>query len=94
MGVCVTDNAAALKEFARPGSVVCDSLPSYRAALDREGVASQVDRSLTGSIEDIAEGFATYIAAGVTDLRVGIWSRTNDERTATQEALASFLHGL
>ena len=68
-----------------------DAFPSYRAMLDREGVQSGADLLVAGTIDDVVEGLAAYVAAGVTDLRVAIAARTDDEREATKEALANIL---
>lgn len=68
-----------------------DSFPSYRAALDREGVASGADLTVAGVPDDIVEGITTYAAAGATDLRIMITARTEDERLATREFLAASL---
>ena len=54
-----------------------------RVALDRESAEGGADLIVAGSIDDIAEGLAAYVAAGVTDLRLGITARHDDERLAT-----------
>ena len=68
-----------------------DSFPSYRAALDREGVVSGADLIVAGSPDDILEGLAAYADAGASDLRVMISARTEEERLATREFLAASL---
>jgi len=91
VGVCVTDDPAGVRAHSREQSQMYDSFPSYRAALDREGVASGADLILAGSIDEIIVGLAAYADAGATDLRVMVASRNEDERASTREALARTL---
>ena len=91
VSVCVTDDPAGLREHGRQQSEMYDSFPSYRKVLDREGVESGADLTLAGSIDQIAEGLATYAEAGATDLRISIGGRNDDERTATRSTLAHAL---
>jgi F420-dependent oxidoreductase-like protein len=91
VGVCVTDDPDGVRDHGREQSVMYDNFPTYRQALDREGVASGADLTLAGSIDRIVEGLAEYANAGATDLRLAIASRTDDERIATREALVDLL---
>ena len=91
VAVCVTNDPAGVRAHGRDQSVMYDSFPSYRQALDREGVASGADLTLAGSVDDIVEGLATYSAAGATDLRLMIASRNDDEFVATREGLVHLL---
>lgn len=91
VGVCVTDDPEAVRSRSREHSQMYDSFPSYRAMLDREGVASGADLLLAGSFDRVAEGLAAYAAAGATDLRIMVHAGNDDERQATREALASAL---
>lgn len=91
VGVCVTDDPAGLREHGRQQSVMYDNFPSYRKMLDREGVESGADLTLTGSFDEIAEGLSTYAQAGATDLRIMIGGRNDDERAATRSAIVDAL---
>ncbi len=91
VGVCVTDDPDALREYSRAQSVMYDNFPTYRGALDREGVASGADLTLAGSVDRIVDGLAEYAAAGATDLRLAIAARTEGERDATRAALVDLL---
>ena len=68
-----------------------DSFASYRGALDREGVESGADLLVAGSEMEIIDGLRRYVDAGVTDLRISIVARTQDERAGTKEFLAHAL---
>jgi 5,10-methylenetetrahydromethanopterin reductase len=89
VGVCITHDLLGLREHGRQKSALYDSFPSYRAALDREGVDSGADLILAGTADDILEGLAEYADAGTTDLRIVISARTEEERLATREFLAA-----
>ncbi len=91
MSVCVTDDPEGLREHGRRQSTLYDSFPSYRKALDREGVQSGADLTLAGWFDEITEGLAEYAEAGATDLRISIGGRNDDERMATRSALADAL---
>jgi 5,10-methylenetetrahydromethanopterin reductase len=91
VSVCVTDDPDGVRADGREQSRLYDSFPSYRQALDREGVESGADLTLAGSIDDIVEGLDRYADAGATDLRIMIVAGNDDERQATREALADHL---
>jgi F420-dependent oxidoreductase-like protein len=59
--------------------------PSFRAMLDREGVASQADIALIGDEAHIAGLVERYEAAGVTDLVVAEMADDPDESIRTRE---------
>jgi 5,10-methylenetetrahydromethanopterin reductase len=91
VGVCVTRDQSNLRAYERQKSAMYDTFPSYRAALDREGVDSGADLILAGSSDEILEGLVTYADAGTTDLRIVISARTEEERLATREFLVALL---
>lgn len=96
VNLCVaTDDAdrSAIREAAAPGAANYAALPSYQAMLEREGVDDAVDLILVGSMDEIAEGLASYADAGATDLRLGIAAPDDARRQATLDALAEFLEG-
>jgi F420-dependent oxidoreductase-like protein len=45
-----------------------ETIPSYRAVLDREGVASAGDLALVGTPAQVADGLRRYVDAGATQL--------------------------
>lgn len=93
VSVCVSDDPEGVRARGRELSTMYDAFPSYRRALDREGVASGADLTLAGTMDDITEGLAAYSDAGVTDLRIAIAARNDDERAATREGLAAAIGG-
>jgi alkanesulfonate monooxygenase SsuD/methylene tetrahydromethanopterin reductase-like flavin-dependent oxidoreductase (luciferase family) len=86
--VCVTADeddarARAAQEFA-----VYGILPSYRAMLDREGMAGPEDLAFVGSADAVAARIAEVEGAGATTL-VAAEFGTDDEKAATRELLIS-----
>jgi 5,10-methylenetetrahydromethanopterin reductase len=91
VSVCVTGDPAAVRARGREQAAMYDTLPSYRAALDREGVASGADLIVAGPPDAVVEGLAAYAAAGATDLRVTLGPGDPDEQAATRALLAAVL---
>jgi 5,10-methylenetetrahydromethanopterin reductase len=65
--VCVTDDAAAVRERAAREFAVYGRLPSYRAMLDREGWAGPEDAALIGTESEVAARIDGLRAAGVDE---------------------------
>ncbi len=53
--------------------------PSYRAALDREGIKHPAELALIGDEETVAAGIRRYLDAGATDVRVSPAAFGGDE---------------
>lgn len=66
--VAVTDDAAAAREKAAQSFQVYGFLPSYRAMLDREGVAGPADVAVVGDEDCVRGQLARLRDIGVTDL--------------------------
>jgi 5,10-methylenetetrahydromethanopterin reductase len=80
--VCVTDDPAAARDRAARAYIIYGQLPSYRAMLDREGVAGPGDIAIVGDEAAVAEGLAAAEAAGATQVMVSAFGRPDDkERT-------------
>lgn len=92
VNVCVTDDPVGVRAAAAPGAANYAALPSYRAMLDREGIDDATDLILAGSIEEISAGLASYVDAGVTDLRLGVIAPDAQHASATRDALAELIH--
>lgn len=65
--IAVCDEAEAARQIAAKFFVVYGSLPSYRAMLDREGVAGPADVAIVGPEDSVREQLAALREAGVTD---------------------------
>jgi 5,10-methylenetetrahydromethanopterin reductase len=85
--VTVTADPAAARERAAAMLAMYGQLPSYRAMLDREGVAGPADLSILGSEQQVVDGVAALAEVGVTDFAASEIGATADEREATRAAL-------
>lgn len=92
VNIGVTDDPAASRAASAEDSAFYAALPSYRAMLELEGITDPGDLLLYGTMDDIAEGLQPYVEAGITDLRIGVKARNDEERDATHEALAGWLN--
>lgn len=91
--VCVTTDidgalARAAKVFA-----VYGQLPSYRAMLDREGVAGPADIAIVGGADEVVDRIAALADIGVTDFAAVAFGATDDERHDTAAALRTVING-
>ncbi len=91
VGIGVTDQPEQRREQSRVRGAIYDQLPSYRAALDREGVSGGADLLLLGSTDEIENGLLRYVEAGVTDFRLGLYGEDDDEREATRSFVSRIL---
>jgi alkanesulfonate monooxygenase SsuD/methylene tetrahydromethanopterin reductase-like flavin-dependent oxidoreductase (luciferase family) len=87
--VCVTDDAAAAREFAGRTFEVYGRLPSYRATLDRGGAAGPGDVAVLGTEAEVTEQLKSLVAAGVTDVNAAIVPAPGTDAQRTYELLAS-----
>lgn len=65
--VCVTDDEAGRREEAGKNFAIYGHLPSYRAMLDREGVAGPADVALVGTAAQVRAGIERMFEAGTTE---------------------------
>ena len=91
VNLCVGDDPDGIRAAASTGAGAYAALPSYRAMLDREGIDDPTDLILAGSMSEIADGLASYVAAGATDLRLGIYAPDQEHARATRDALAEWV---
>jgi alkanesulfonate monooxygenase SsuD/methylene tetrahydromethanopterin reductase-like flavin-dependent oxidoreductase (luciferase family) len=66
-------------------------LPSYRAMLDREGVAGPADIAVVGSADEVVERIGALADIGVTDFAPAMFPGNPDEAAATRDALLQLL---
>jgi len=90
VNLCVGDPAT-IRKAAEPAAAMYAAWPSYRAMLDREGVADPTELILAGSMDQIAEELRRYADAGATDLRLGIAAPDAAHRQATLDAMAEWV---
>jgi alkanesulfonate monooxygenase SsuD/methylene tetrahydromethanopterin reductase-like flavin-dependent oxidoreductase (luciferase family) len=88
--VCVTDDPEAA--FARAAEVyaIYGQLPSYRAMLDREGVAGPGDIAIVGDEDGVADRIRALADVGVTDFVAGEYTG-GKEGVRTRTLLKSLL---
>jgi 5,10-methylenetetrahydromethanopterin reductase len=89
--VLCTDDIDAGMERASKVWQMYGTLPSYRAMLDREGLAGPEDIAIVGNESEIADRLQATIDAGADDIIVAEFAGNPDERLRTREALAALL---
>ena len=67
------------------------ALPSYRAMLDREGVAGPADIAIIGSAAEVQDRVAALAGIGVTEFAAVELGATPEEVADTREALTGLL---
>jgi F420-dependent oxidoreductase-like protein len=77
--VCVTDDPAEARERAARAYALYGQLPSYRAMLDREGVAGPEDLAVVGDEAAVAERLAEAEAAGATEVMASLFGRPEEK---------------
>jgi 5,10-methylenetetrahydromethanopterin reductase len=88
---CVTDDPDGARERTGQAIAFYGHLPSYRAMLDREGVAGPADMVIAGDEKEVAAGIARVEDAGATDFLAAETGITAEERTRTRDLLRSLL---
>ena len=88
--VCVTRDEADARERAASEFAMYGMLPSYRAMLDREGMAGPEDLVLVGSGDAVAGRIAEVEASGATTFVAAAFG-TPDEQAATRELLTTLI---
>jgi F420-dependent oxidoreductase-like protein len=81
--ICLTNEPAAARERAARSLAGYNQLPSYRAMLDREGVAGPADVMIAGSEEEIDRYLARLEEAGATDFTAWPLGSSDDRRRTT-----------
>jgi F420-dependent oxidoreductase-like protein len=89
--VCVTDRVAETHAFAAETLQVYGMLPSYRAMLDREGLAGPADVALIGNEDEVAAQIEAIGATGIDELGVAVLQRDPDDVARTRAFLRSYL---
>ncbi|ANP52400.1 F420-dependent oxidoreductase-like protein [Streptomyces griseochromogenes] len=91
LAVCVSDDPSARRELLSTvyAAVGTGGEPSYRAMLDREGVATAVDVAIAGDEATVERELRRYADAGATEFMATLFG-TDEENARTLELIASF----
>ena len=89
--VCVTDDRQSATDRAAAVFAAYGGLPSYRAMLDREGVAGPADIAIIGSAAEVQDRIGALAGIGVTDFAAVEFGATPEEVVGTREALKGLL---
>jgi F420-dependent oxidoreductase-like protein len=90
--VCVTADTAGASARAAETFAAYGGLPSYRAMLDREGVAGPADIAIIGSAAEVQDRVGALAGIGVTDFAAVEFGATPDEIANTRAALKGLLN--
>lgn len=86
--ICVTDDTDAARAQAASDYAVYGQLPSYRAMLDREGLAGPEDLAIIGDEATVKDRLAELAAAGVTEFAASEFGPNIEDRRRTRTFLA------
>jgi F420-dependent oxidoreductase-like protein len=86
--VCVTDDPDGARERAAKIFEMYGSLPSYRAMLDREGVAGPEGIAILGGESEVVDRIGALADLGVTEFAASEIPGNPDEAAATRAAIA------
>lgn len=76
--ICVTDDEAAARARAAKVFAIYDSLPSYKAMLDKEGASGPGDVAIVGDEASVREQVESLAAIGVTEFVAGEYGQGDD----------------
>ena len=88
--VCITSDLDIAEEYAKRDFGFYGDLPSYRAMLEREGLANSWDIALSGSFEEVAEGLEKYADSGGTQVVAAVYG-PDETREQTVSELAKLM---
>jgi len=81
--ICVTADVDGARERAARVFAVYGGLPSYRAMMDREGVAGPPDLAIAGDEDDVVGGIEQLAKAGVTDFVATVFGNAEERGRTT-----------
>ena len=88
--ICCTNDAEGARARAAEEYAIYGQLPSYRAMLDREGMAGPEDLAVIGSADEIATRLQGFLDAGATTVVANAFG-SPDEQAAGRAAAATLL---
>jgi len=89
--VCVTDDVDAARARAEQVFAIYNTLPSYRAMMDLEGVSGPKDLAIVGTEAEVRDQLHEVASVGVTDLNAGVFPGNPDENARTRAILREFV---
>ena len=88
--VCIASDSDMAEEYAKRDFGFYGDLPSYRAMLEREGLANSWDIALSGSFEQVADGLQKYADSGGTQVVAAVYG-PDEAREQTVSELAKLM---
>ncbi len=85
--IAVTDDESGMREFVQSVFSRYGDLPSYRAMLDREGVAGPGEAMVCGNEDSVREQLAAIANAGATEFSAAEIGRNSDDYARTRALL-------
>jgi 5,10-methylenetetrahydromethanopterin reductase len=89
--ICVTDDIPAARERVRPRIEGASAMPSYRRALDHEGLDDLAELAIVGDADTVAARVLALAETGVTELLADVFG-TDAEIEATTAVLTDLTH--
>ena len=89
--IALTSDPDGARQWAATNLVVYGQMPSYRAMLDKEGLAGPADLALVGDEKTLDAGLARLASAGVTDFIASIVPSDSGADARTLDYLQSKL---
>ncbi|MFN0090951.1 MAG: TIGR03564 family F420-dependent LLM class oxidoreductase [Acidimicrobiales bacterium] len=89
--VLCTEDAAAGRELAAKVFALYGSLPSYRAMLDREGLAAPEEMAVIGDESAVRAQLEAVFEAGATDVLAAEFGASPEDLARTRACLAALL---
>lgn len=89
--ICLTDDVDGAREHIAKTLEIYGMLPSYRAMLDREGVAGPAELAIVGDEATLRAAIARLRDAGVTDFNAAVIAAAGGNLDATLDLLQSEL---
>ena len=89
--IACTDDVEGTRQYASKAFRIYGQLPSYRAMLDREGLAGPEDFCIIGSEEQIAAGLQALFDAGADDVICSEFATNDDDKARTRACLTALL---
>lgn len=84
--VCVTEDAEGARAKAGQIFAMYDTLPSYRAMMDLEGVEGPSGIAIVGGEKEVEAGIQRFVDAGITDFNAAPFPHGDDSKASVQRS--------